>query len=212
MRTSKLADSLFPKTRQRVLAITHLHPDRSWYVRDLAQKACVRPSSLQRELLRLGNAGVLTTWRDGKRLYYQAARTCPVFPELRSLTAKTTGLVEVVRDALKPLKGRIRMAFIFGSIAEGVEGTSSDIDLMVIGTIGLRELVPVMRRLGEKLLREINPVTYAVEEFQKRAREGHFVKSVLGKPKLFVIGTEHDLEGITARGPSRKGAQPTARS
>jgi predicted nucleotidyltransferase len=205
MRTSRLADSLFPKTRQSILAAIFMNPGRPWYVRDLARHLGVSPSSLQYELARLTAAGILKRWLDGQRVCFQADKECPVYSELRSLIIKTVGIVDVLRDALKAFDGKIDVAFVYGSIAQGEEKTASDIDLMIIGSVTVFELVPVLDALTEKLLREVNPVVYTPKEFAKKAAESRFVQSVLGRPSLFVIGPKDDLEGIIGGGTRRKG-------
>lgn len=70
---------------------------------------------------------------QGRQRYYRAAVDAPFFPELRGLVAKTSGLAEVLAGTLAPLRDRIRLAFIFGSVATGREGRGSDIDLLVVG-------------------------------------------------------------------------------
>jgi predicted nucleotidyltransferase len=197
-------DSLFPRTRQAILSAVLLNPDRSWYVRDFARHLKIPVSNLAREVPRLVKAGFLKTWKDGSRVYIQADRENPIFPELRSLMVKTVGLVELLQDALAPMRKRIRLAFVFGSIANGEETSRSDVDLMVIGSAGLADLVPLLPPLTKTLLREINPVLYSPEEFKQRVKESRFVKSVLGRPLLFVIGTKDDLEGIIGAKTSRK--------
>jgi len=210
MRTSGVIQSLFPKTRLAILSAAMLNPDRSWYVRDFARHLKLPVTNLARELPRLVKAGFLKTWKDGARVYIQADKTNPVFPEMRSLMVKTTGVVEVFQRALAPLRENIKVAFIFGSIASGTEQPRSDVDLILIGEVGLADVVPLLHPVSETLMREINPIAYGPDEFCKRAAENRFVKSVLGKPLLFVLGTRDDLEGIIRAKTSFKGGnRPT---
>ena len=51
-----LLDALLPRSRQRVLAVTFMHPDRWWYVRDLARRLAVAPSNAHRQLRALASA------------------------------------------------------------------------------------------------------------------------------------------------------------
>ena len=89
----------------------------------------------------------------------------------------------------------IQVAFIFGSIAEGSEKADSDIDLLVVGEIGLRSLSRFLQGLTGELGREINPYVLAPEEFSLRISENeHFLSQVLMSPKLFIIGDKDDLE------------------
>src|SRR5712692_4566541 len=115
MRKKAAIDVLFPETRKAILAATLMQPDRWWYLSDLAHNLGVRPSSLQRELAALVEAGVLRRKSDGNRVYFQPEPDCPLLPELTGLMTKTAGLVDVVREALRPFAKSIRWAFVYGS-------------------------------------------------------------------------------------------------
>jgi predicted nucleotidyltransferase len=133
--------------------------------------------------------------RDGNRLYYRANTDHPLFPEIRNLVLKTAGLVEVIKSALD--REGIEVAFIFGSLARSKERAESDVDLMVIGTIGLRSLSSRLAGVSEQIGREINPHALSIEEFRRRKQNGnHFLSNVLESPKLFIIGSENDLEAM----------------
>jgi predicted nucleotidyltransferase len=198
MRNVRSLDALLPKTRQGILAAVLVRPEKAWYVSELARRMGVPSSSLQRELHDLTDAGILKTHRQGRMAYYQANPDSPLFPELRGLMLKTAGLVDVLVDALKPLAGKVRLAFVYGSIASGSEQGDSDIDLMVVGTISPIELSLPLRRARELLGREINPTVYTLTEFDnKRAAKDHFLMHVLDKPKLFVLGSKNELGEAT---------------
>src|SRR5436853_7800332 len=117
MRNVNPLDALLPKTRQGILAAMLVRPEKTWYVSELARRMRVPPSSLQRELQGLAEAGILKTHKQGRMVYYQANTESPVFSDLRGLLVKTAGLVDVLADALKPLAGKLRLAFVYGSIA-----------------------------------------------------------------------------------------------
>jgi predicted nucleotidyltransferase len=195
MRATPAIEALFPATRAAVLATLLLHPDRQWYFRDLAKQLGLRPSSLTRELRNLTAAGILRRRQEGNRVYYQADQACPILPELRGLMLKTAGLVDVLRKALRPFRDRITVAFVYGSIARGEELAESDIDLMVIGNTGRFALTRPLRDAEQRLARPVNPTIYKPAEFsEKAAADDHFVKAVLDRPRLFVVGEERDLE------------------
>lgn len=188
-------DALLPKTRQGILAATLLQPEKAWYASELARRMGVPSSSLQRELRDLEEAGILKTHRQGRMAYYQANIDSPVFPELRGLMVKTAGLVDVLADAVAPLARKLRVVFIYGSIAAGHEDTASDIDLLVIGNVSPVDLAVPLRKAKEALGRDINPSIYTPSEFaKKRAATDHFLTRVLDKPKLFVLGDQYELK------------------
>lgn len=194
MRNVRSLDALLPKTRQGILAAVLVRPEKAWYVSELARRMKVPSSSLQRELHDLTDAGILKTHRQGRMAYYQANPDSPLFPELRGLMLKTAGLVDVLADALKPMAGKLRVAFVYGSIASGAEQVDSDIDLMVVGSVSPMELSLPLRKARELLGREINPTVYNSAEFDKKqSTKDHFLTHVLDKPKLFVLGNKHEL-------------------
>ncbi|MGH7135344.1 MAG: nucleotidyltransferase domain-containing protein, partial [Pirellulales bacterium] len=136
--------------------------------------------------------------RQGRMAYYQANTDSPLFRELRGLVLKTSGLVDVLADAITPLARKLRTVFVYGSIATGGEQSDSDIDLMVIGNVSPIELAVRLRNARELLGREINPSVYTPAEFaKKRVAKDHFLTRVLDKPKLFVLGDDDELEKIT---------------
>lgn len=205
MRKSPLVDALMPRTRREILAATVMRPDRWWYQSDLARHMRVPPSSLQRELNALVNAGILRKRKDGNRVYFQPDPECPILSELQSIMTKTAGLLDVLRDCLDPFRERIAGAFVFGSIARGGEVATSDVDLMVIGEAGLSDLAPVLRNADERLGRTVNATVYTAREFATKVRAGnHFLRAVLDGERLLVVGGEHDLAEITRRKPRRR--------
>lgn len=199
MRIKRPLDSLLPRTRQAILATTLLHPDRGWYLSDLAKHLGVRPSSLQRELVALTTAEILVRRQDGNRVYFRANPACPFLPELQGLLVKTLGVVDVLREALAPLAPRLTWAFIYGSIARAEDLATSDVDLMVIGRLGLADLAPALRRAEQRLGRAVNPLVYSREEFLSKLQAGdHFLTAVLDGATLFLQGDTHELAAATA--------------
>ena len=197
MRKSLLIDALFPKIRQGVLAATMMHPERWWYLSDLARQLQVTPSSLQRELHSLVQAGILERRREGRQVYYRPDSNCPILAELQGLMVKTSGLADVLQQILQPFTRLVDCAFIFGSVARSEELGDSDIDLMIIGRLGLSDLVPALNQAEQRLGRPINPVLYTPDELARKRQEGHpFLQRVLEDDKLFVIGTQYDLATV----------------
>jgi predicted nucleotidyltransferase len=197
-------EALFPAMRRAILATLLVRPEQEWYFRDLAKHLGVQPSSLTRELRGLSDAGILRRRKDGNRVYYQADPACPFLPELRGLMLKTAGLVDVLREALLPFETRIVFAFVYGSMASGRARADSDVDLLIVGRTGRFELAKALRSAEQRLTRPINTVLYKPEEFARKAADHHFIRSVLGREKLFVIGDEHDLERTRKREAHRR--------
>lgn len=197
MRKKNPADALFPKIRQNILAATYSQPEKWWFLSELAAFIKATPSSLQRELESLTGSGILRSRRDGNRLYFQPETNSPIFAPLRELLTQTLGITNALKESLLPLAGKIRCAFIYGSVARAEERASSDVDLMIVGTIGLADLSPVLRELERKFNREINATCYRPEEFKEKYKsKNHFLTNVLKTEKLFLIGDEDELEQL----------------
>lgn len=193
-------DSLFPGVRQGLLAATLTRPEKWWYVSELAQFLHTRPSSLQRELISLEQSGILQQRKDGRRSYFKAETRSPIFRELRSIFEKTVGLIPTLRVALRPFAEKIACAFVYGSIARREEHATSDVDLMVIGSVGLADLAPALRKAEKRLGREVNVTSYTVEEFRKKVTEGdHFLTTVLSGTLQFVKGEQRDLDAVAGK-------------
>jgi len=204
MRKSSPLDPLISKTMQGLLASTVLQPSRAWYLSDLAKHMGVRPSSLQSSLAALVKAGILTRRKEGNRVYFQADPGCPFLRELQGLIGKTVGLVDVLREVLAKLKERIAVAFIHGSVARSAERSSSDVDLIVIGAVGLADVAPALEKAESRLDRQVNVSVYTPGEFAKRlSAKNHFLSSVLQKERIFVFGGHDDLERIAGISPRR---------
>jgi predicted nucleotidyltransferase len=194
MRTTTSLDALLPKTRQAILAATFLDPQRWWYMRELARHLRVTPSTLQRELDSLVNGGVLRQKREGKHVYFQAATDSPIFPELRGIILKTAGLADVIRNALKPFRERIEWAFVYGSVARSEEHSASDVDLMIVGRVGLADLSSPLRKAEQKISRAVHPAVYRPDEFRGKVKSNHhLITTVLRSKKIFVLGDPREF-------------------
>jgi predicted nucleotidyltransferase len=203
MRKSRLLGALISATKQKILGATLLEPEREWYLVELARHLRVRPSSLQRELKVLSDAGILQHRRDGNRAYFKADRNCPIFADLAHMLLKTVAVGEVLRARLERLRDRLDIALVYGSMADSSERSHSDIDLLVVGAVPLSELVPSLRAAEKELGRPINPTVYTRRDFAKRSKAGdHFTTSILEKEPLFIIGGRHELAKLTAERPS----------
>ena len=204
IRSDPILEALFTsQARVEVLKLFFLSSSRRHYLREIATLTRQPVRAIQRELARLEAAGILQSEKEGNRKYFQANRGSPVFSDLRALFVKTAGLVEIVREGLQEKSDMIQLAFLFGSFARGTESSTSDIDLMIIGSITGRELSRLLSPAKERLGREINPVIIKVEEFREKVIEGDsFIQTVMQEPKTFLIGGDDELRELARRGAS----------
>jgi predicted nucleotidyltransferase len=193
-----LSDVLFGEYRKRILGLLLLHPEQGYHVRELARLTNTSAGTLHKELSKLSDAGILQNKKVGNQQHYSANVQCPIFEELASIFRKTSGLADVIADALSSAKNQIQLAMVFGSVARGEEQANSDIDVMIIGDIGFGDVVGLLHESQATLKREINPIVYSVDSFKSRVEKNDsFIKEILSKPKLFIIGSEHELRKFT---------------
>jgi predicted nucleotidyltransferase len=178
---------LGPAARQAILARTHLDPTREFHLRELVRRTGLAPRTIQQEVEKLVRADLLTERRDGNRRYLRANERHPLFRPVREIVLKTDGLADVLRDALGG-EG-VELALVFGSIAAEAPRAGSDVDLLIVGSIGLRETVRRLRPAQDALGREIVPVVWTHMEFDRRRRGGDaFLGRVLAGPTIPVLG------------------------
>ncbi len=198
--TDNLSKTLFGKTRRAVLSLLYSHIDEAYYLRQIARAAGVGLGAVQRELKRLSDAGIIQRIVRGHQVYFQANPRCPVFEELRKLVVKTVGMGTVLQAALAPLGDRIRVAFVYGSIARGEERLGSDVDILIVGKVTFGEVVSSLREAQKTTGREINPTVYPVAEFRSKLAAGHhFLNAVLKGPMFFLVGDERELARLAKK-------------
>jgi predicted nucleotidyltransferase len=180
-----------------ILSLFLMQPEESFYQRSLTEKTGHSLAQVQYALERIEQSGLVTKKRSGNRLYYKAERNHPAFEDLKRVFLKTVALGDVIREALEPLVKQIRFAFVYGSIASGQERPDSDLDLLLIGSVTLKELANVVAQLSETLKREVNPVNYTLKTFSERLKEDNrFTLELMDTPKIWIIGNEDEFAGL----------------
>ena len=192
---SSLAKILSSKIRAEIFRLLFGTNDKALHMRDIERRSGFAIGTIQGELKKLSNLDLVLKEVDGNRTYYRANKNHPLYNDIHNLVLKTIGLVDVLRNALETQK--IKLAFVFGSFAKGEESADSDIDLMVIGNLGLRDITRLLSDTQEKIFREINPHVYSLKEFIKKYKENdHFVSQVAEGTKIFIIGSEDELKAM----------------
>lgn len=195
--TDPLSATLFSRARQGVLGLLYGHPDEAFYLRQIVELTRLGIGQVQREVKLLTAAGIIRREIRGRHVYFQADSSCPIFEELRGIVSKTVGGAARLRRALDPLRHRIAVAFIHGSVARGEERQGSDLDLIVVGKATFAEVADAIRDAEADLQRPINPTVYPVREYRDKLRAGnHFLQTVMKGRKVFVLGDEHELGSL----------------
>ena len=183
------------KTRAEIFRLLFQRAGTELYLRELHRRSGVSIRPVQQELSKLAQIGLVKLRNDGNRIYYRANTEHPLFPEIRGIVEKTSGVSALLETALAG--PGIEMAFIFGSVGAGNARPDSDLDLFVVGDIGLRALVKRLGGMSERAGRVINSHVMSKDEFSRKAKKkDHFISSLLGAQKAFVIGTEDELRRL----------------
>jgi len=187
-----IADALFTKSQQRVLALLFGMPQRSFYLNEIVRQADMGRGAVSRELSKLCLAGLVTVNPKGNQNHYQANPGNPVFKELRGLVVKTVGLADVISRALEDILDRedTDCAFIYGSIAKDEERWSSDVDLMLVASgLSYGEVMPAIQAAELDLGRTVNLTLLNPEEFvERKSAKQSFLTRVLEQELIWLKG------------------------
>jgi predicted nucleotidyltransferase len=182
------------KARVEILRLFLFNPEDNFYQRQIALLTHQPIRAVQREVIRLEKIGFIEKSEQGNRIYYKTNRAFPIWEELKRIIFKTGAIKEALKEYLLKL-GNIKFAFIYGSYAKGNESLSSDIDLLVIGNISLRELSRILAQPKKELNREINYAIFSLDEFKNKVMQrDSFLNRVLKDKKIFILGCEDELK------------------
>lgn len=190
-----IASALFSESQSKIFRWLFGQPDRTFHLSELRRLTGLGSASLQRELNRLAEAGLVQSERVGNLRRFQANSQSPVYNELIGLTRKTIGLEPQLREALLRLIPRLHAAWVFGSVAKQTDTAQSDIDVMLIGeNLPLGDILEHLLPLEAQLGRKINPTCYTPADFERRRAEADsFVNRILSQPVLLLIGDANEI-------------------
>lgn len=168
---------LLPLLRSRlqaeVLTLVLLNPQQEWSLTELASRAGASISSVQREITRAEQTGVVSSRRLGNVRLVSAADS-PLTASLTELLLRSFGPLQVLAEELEAVDG-IEKAYLFGSWASRYAGEDgrppADLDVLVIGTPDRDELDDAAQRAESRLAREVN-VTIRSLDWWRQGTDG----------------------------------------
>lgn len=192
-----IATALFTDSQARLFRWLFGQPERSYHLSELRRLTELGSASLQRELNRLTDAGLILSERVGNLRRFQANPQSPVYQELVALTRKSLGAAPLLQEALQPIADQLEIAYIYGSVARQTDTANSDVDLMLVGeNLSLNEILTLLLPLESQLGRKINPNCYTPLEYSKRLGEpDSFINRVLAQPILPLIENVNEPTG-----------------
>ncbi len=187
------------EARVRILTLFMLNSASEFYLREISQRTGLPVRAVERTVKSLFAIGLLQRERRGNSVYFCVNRNFAILPELQAIVLKTVGLGDRLREAFSEM-GQVETAFVYGSYASNEQDLESDVDIFVIGSVLSRKLTPILSQLEKELGREINTVVFTSKELRQRLSDnGHFVRSVLSSPKVFLVGNEEALRSLVER-------------
>jgi uncharacterized protein len=180
------------RARTAILSALFSESHAKMHLRDIVRKSMLSVGPIQKELKNLETTGLILSERDGNRLYYHANSVHPLYGVVKELVRLTAGVYGTLREAIGTQD--VTFVYVFGSVATNQEKAQSDIDLMVIGALSLRNLSKRLSGIAEKLGREINPHCFSCEEYFSRCKSrDHFIASVIETERQVIIGDKNEL-------------------
>ena len=170
--------SLRSKITIKLLDYYFLNPDAQVYINELARILNLDPKNTETKLKELEKGGIFKSEFRGKQRYFFLAKDNPVLEHYRQIFLKTYGIEKRLKDTAHNIKG-LKEAYLFGSYASNKMDSSSDIDLLAIGTHSVLELQRVIAKFQKDTSREFNVTNLSEKEFEKKKKDKDpFINSV----------------------------------
>ncbi|HSX38589.1 MAG TPA: nucleotidyltransferase domain-containing protein [Chlamydiales bacterium] len=177
-----------------------MNPYQEFYQASIVKETGKALIQVQRSLKVLERTGLIETKRRGRMVYYHADHSHPAFEDLKKAFLKTVGIGDQLRTLLRKHRQHIDLVWIFGSVARGEERADSDIDLIFVSNRSLLELSKIVGPISRKIKRELNAVFVTPDELrQKIISNDYFISDIILRPKIWLIGDDHELERLIER-------------
>lgn len=150
------------KMRIKLLIKFFFNPETRSYLRELAREFDVSSNAVREELNQLAEAKLLSVSRNGRSVFYSANKNHPLFPELKSMVAKTLGIDQII-DGIVNRLGKIEAAYVIDDYADGSD--SGIIDLLLVGDINHNQLNDLSGKVEKYISRKIRTLVYSQSEF-----------------------------------------------
>jgi DNA-binding transcriptional ArsR family regulator len=190
-----LAEILSSQVRAEFFRILFGIDSNEYHLREIQRRSGLAIGTVRQEAIKLEKLSLIQKRRNGNRTYFRPNKSHPLFNTIHDLVLKTSGLTDLLKESLEI--DECKYAFVFGSIASGKENAESDVDLFIIGDVGLRMASKLLKGPCQKIGRVINPHVMTVKEFiQRKNGKEHFISTVLASPIISIKGSEDEFERL----------------
>jgi hypothetical protein len=170
------------KTRMKLIVRLFLNPQTKSYLRELSKEFGVSSNSVREELNQLMETQLIKSEKTGRRIFYQANISHPLFPELKSMVVKVLGIDQVIDGIIKRL-GDLDKAFLIDDYANGKD--TGIIDIVLVGHIDEYHLSDLCRKTEQYIKRKIRSLVFSPEEYHD------FMDGLKERPKVLLWDSNH---------------------
>ena len=171
-----LSTLITSKTRVRLLVKFFLNPTMKAYLRQLADEFGESTNSVRIELNRLTEAGLLESYAEGNTIMYQAKTSYPLFPELKKIVSKITGIDQIIEEVIQRL-GSLHSAYLIGDYAKGID--SGTIEVILVGEkvdeVYLKELISKSEELINRKIKYLILNQVELKKYKQQINDDLFV-------------------------------------
>jgi len=152
-------------TLLKVIYVFHEYTGQEFHEREVMRRARISKGSANSILRRLAQVEVLEGRRVGRMVFYRLNTRSPLARQMKVLLN-----IYSLRGLLKGIRPYCRKILLFGSCAEGLDVSDSDIDLLVLTQEKGKAKVEISTHQGE-IGRRIAAIVVSASEFARMKRE-----------------------------------------
>ena len=172
---------------KKILNYFFVNPQESLYVNELSRKLDLDKRNLVKKVKELELEGILAHETRGNLKLYSINTRFPLYQEFRKIIMTTSGVEDQLRRLLEGVHG-IKEVYIYGSYAKNVMDTHSDIDVLIVGSVGVVDAQKRISKLQRDIDREISMTVMDQSDFKRRIKEKDpFVSGILKQKHIKVI-------------------------
>lgn len=196
-----MIDALFgSKTRVKLLHLFLNNPGKAFYVREITRLIDEQINSVRRELANMLSVGIITSETADNKLYYQVNQRYEYYVPLRAIFAdeKVAALqaspqqnAPVWHDQLRDIPNA-RLVLLAGIF---IEGSSSGVDILVVGDVSTARLKKVIKSIESFEGREVNYAQLSYDDFYYRLSvRDRFVNEIITGKYITLVDTDTILK------------------
>lgn len=172
---------------KKILNYFFVNPQESLYVNELSRKLALDKRNLVKKIKELEREGILAHETRGNLKLYSINTHYPLYQEFRKIIMSTVGVEKQLRNLLNSIDG-IKEAYIYGSYAKNAMDTHSDIDVLVVGSVGVVTIQKRISKLQRDIDREISMTVMTQVDFKRRIKtKDAFISGILKQKHIKII-------------------------